>query len=358
MSITARCPIQCAHCIIDAGPHRKEEMRVEKAVEWIRQSAQYESGKIKTVIITGGEPFCSPVLLRTILETSASLGLVSVVVTNAFWGHSIETAEKTLGQYPQIDVLSISTDKYHRRFIPIARVRNAMNAAKKMNIPFNAAVCIENEKDLLESCAGLSGVVDLSQIRAASVLPAGRGRFLHGETFAFTEKSAVGGPCSGADFPIIFPDGRVLSCMGITEIPSAKHPLLSGNVHDRPLAEILRIGAHDNYLQAMRSLGRDFVVKLIAATPAGSINLEYYKKYGSCSLCYAMANDPEILELVLDRISHGDVTEKVAAARMSRFGEKNEAVPEKRPLRKGGKKHERRNDGNTLSGKHRNFSDL
>jgi len=338
LSITARCPIQCAHCIIDAGPRRKEEMQAGKAVDWVRQSARYESGKIKTVIITGGEPFCAPALLKTILEASASLGLVSVVVTNAFWAHSPEIAEKTLGQYPWIDMLSISTDKYHRRFIPITKVRNAMHAAKKMNIPFNAAVCIESEEDLYESCAGLDGAIDLPHIRAAAVLPAGRGRSLPGETFSIADNAAAGGPCSGADFPIIFPDGRVLSCMGITEIPSGKHPLLSGNVHARPLAEILRIGARDNYLQAMRSLGRDFVVGLISATTAGSINLEPYKKYGSCSLCYAMAHDPEMQELVLDRVSRADVPEKVAAARMSRFGEKTEACAREKTVAEGGQK--------------------
>lgn len=266
---------------------------------------------------------CS-VLLKTMLETNASLGLVSIVVTNAFWARSVDSAEKTLEQFPQIDLLSISTDRYHREFIPIERVRNALQAANKRNIPFNVSVCIKDGEDLLESINGLDGLADINQCRVASVLPAGRGKFLAEDTFILSGNSDTGGVCSAADFPIIFPDGRVMSCMGITEIPCGRHPLQLGNMNDSDLEEILGKGDHENYLHVMRCFGRDYITDLLTDTSTKAINLEQYKNYGSCSLCYAMANDPAIQKIVLDRVSSPALQKKTVLERMRLFGETTE----------------------------------
>jgi hypothetical protein len=244
-----------------------------------------------------------------------------MVVTNAFWARSVEIAEKTLGQFPQIDLLSISTDKYHSAFIPVTRVRNAVIASKKKNIPFNVSICIKNGKDLLESISDLDGLVDVDQLRIASVLPAGRGKFLAEDTFTLSENSEAGGLCSAADFPIIFPGGRVMSCMGITKIPCGRHPLQLGNMNESTLGEILGKGERENFLHVMRCFGRDYIIDLLTETSAKVIDLQQYKKFGSCSLCYAMANDPEIQQIVLDRVSHSDLQKKTARERMRLFGE-------------------------------------
>jgi MoaA/NifB/PqqE/SkfB family radical SAM enzyme len=55
--MTYKCQVACPHCIIEAGPERKEEMLLSDAFNWIQQVANYREGYIKVLSLTGGEPF-------------------------------------------------------------------------------------------------------------------------------------------------------------------------------------------------------------------------------------------------------------------------------------------------------------
>ncbi len=55
--MTYRCQVACKHCIIEAGPDRKEEMLLRHAFDWIKQIASFRNGHIKGLSLTGGEPF-------------------------------------------------------------------------------------------------------------------------------------------------------------------------------------------------------------------------------------------------------------------------------------------------------------
>ena len=41
---TFKCTIACPHCIVEAGPHRKEEMRYEDSIGWLYQARRYRGG--------------------------------------------------------------------------------------------------------------------------------------------------------------------------------------------------------------------------------------------------------------------------------------------------------------------------
>lgn len=56
LMLTYKCTIACPHCIVKAGPHRTEEMRVEDAREWLTQIRDYTAEKgIKAGISLTGE---------------------------------------------------------------------------------------------------------------------------------------------------------------------------------------------------------------------------------------------------------------------------------------------------------------
>jgi len=115
LSITARCPVACSHCIIEASPKRKEEMSAADAERWLRLAASYGNGRIQSVVVTGGEPFYNLSLLQEVLGSAQRNGLVPAVVTNAFWARDATEAVAVLEGLPQIRMLSISADAYHRR---------------------------------------------------------------------------------------------------------------------------------------------------------------------------------------------------------------------------------------------------
>src|SRR4030042_738214 len=112
LMLTYKCTVACPHCIVEAGPHRTEEMRLDEALAWIEQAHSYRDGQVKALVLTGGEPFYNLDLLTQISARGRALGLIVSVVTNAFWASSPDAALRTLAQVPAIQAVSFSTDVY------------------------------------------------------------------------------------------------------------------------------------------------------------------------------------------------------------------------------------------------------
>jgi len=142
--ITYKCTIACEHCIVEAGPHRKEEIKLEDARDWIKQASTYRGGHIIGLALTGGEPFYNLDNLKKISEFGQKYGLIVSAVTNAFWASDRKKSLKTLEMLPAIRMISFSTDVYHQRSIPFENIRNAIWAAQKLGLLYNIAVCTDN----------------------------------------------------------------------------------------------------------------------------------------------------------------------------------------------------------------------
>ena len=316
-SITARCPAACHHCIMEAGPHRKDEMSLADLRAWMEQAALYRQGYIKSVVITGGEPFYNLALLRSSLECAASLGLIPIVITNAYWATSLSTAIEILESLPAIRILTVSTDVHHQLFIPLANAKNALLAARALHLPHNAAVCFEKEGDPAHRTtkAELERVLDPRLVRSAPTLHVGRAlRKLKAERFETTTDYPMF-PCTAADYPTIFPDGKVIGCMGIVKDLPAGHPLLLGNVRQRPLADLLDESEQNTALHVLRVWGPGRLLTMLQEAGAAQHMPERYAKYGCCDLCYAMTADPELLTRLRELTGNGALAEKVAYAR-------------------------------------------
>jgi organic radical activating enzyme len=329
-SMTARCPIVCPHCIVDAGPHRKEEMRKEEACAWLQQAAAYRHGHIKSVVITGGEPFYTPDLLKELLGCAVSCRLVPIVITNAFWATSLSVALDTLQHLPQIRMLTVSTDTYHQRFIPIANAKNALLAARELGLAHNAALCFESEYDVghQNTRAELATVIDESLIRSASVSPAGRAlRKLKIERFETTTECPPWS-CTAADYPTIFPDGKLICCMGMVQDLPPGHPLLLGNIREKPLAELLDAAERNTALQILRVWGPRRLLRVLEQGGARDRLPSRFIKHRCCDVCYALAADLSLLRRLLELTSDGSLAEEVAFARIHYLNElgKLEAV--------------------------------
>ena len=113
--LTLRCPVRCEHCMVQAGPHRTEEMEVERAHDWLEQIAACGA---RSIGFTGGEPFYCWEKLLALSQAARGMGLTYTVVTNAYWADSLEKAHERLAQL-QPSEMSISTDIYHTRYVPL-----------------------------------------------------------------------------------------------------------------------------------------------------------------------------------------------------------------------------------------------
>jgi hypothetical protein len=231
-----------------------------------------------------------------VLEHARSLDLFTVVVTNAYWAANLETALATLKRFPGIDLLTVSTDAFHRAFVSGEKVRSALAAAAALSIASTVAVCADTDEEYEETASELRGMVTPDRIRVAGTMPAGRGADREPPACEVNERK-MSDPCTAADVPIVFPDGRAIACMGIVDLPP-RHPLLLGNARRTPLAVLLERAADNAFLHAMRVLGPGSLARASEVAEGLPAALAI-PRFGTCSLCYAMAADSDLLDRVL-----------------------------------------------------------
>ncbi|MBK8985692.1 MAG: radical SAM protein [Chloroflexi bacterium] len=314
--MTYKCQVACPHCIIEAGPDRTEEMPCSDLLDWIRQIADYRDGYIKVLSLTGGEPFFNIEVLKSVSEYGAAQGLFVSVVTNAYWATTEREAVRLLGDLPAIRMISISTDMYHQKFIPFARVRNAIAAAETHNIPYTIAVCTENETDRAYQgiIKKLKQVTDEGRILTAVTFRAGRALHKTGsnyETLATPPKSA----CAAGSSPIIFPDGRITACIGPIIDLTSDHPLVLGDLRKESLATILDCAELNPILHAIRIWGPRRLISLAEDAGLGKELPTEYIKDSTCHACYDLMANDRLRQFYADLKDDEEFVRKVAYGR-------------------------------------------
>jgi len=316
--VTYKCQVACPHCIIEAGPHRKEEMTLHDALDWIHQIAGYKNGYIKVLSLTGGEPFYDKEKLKKLVTFGEENGLIVSVVTNAFWASTPKEAVKILQELSAIKMLAISADVYHQVAIPFERVKNAILAAKECDIPYNIHVCTENENDeeYKEILNKLLELTEIDTINTAVTFPAGRAlKRISVLRYQTTEDPPISA-CSAGSSPIIFPDGRVIACIGpVIDLPSS-HPLVLGNLRENSLCEILDKAELNPILHAIRIWGPRKLISIIKEAGLTQYLPERYIKDSVCNACYHLMSSGKIVEFLAQLAEDFEFKQKVAYARV------------------------------------------
>ncbi len=106
----------------------------------------------KTVWLFGGEPFLYFDLLMDSVESARKIGIEPYVTSNAFWAVSEESALSKLRLLREKGLYDIQfgVDPFHHGYVPIEHVRNAINAARSLDMPkgpFDLMNCYFVEKD-------------------------------------------------------------------------------------------------------------------------------------------------------------------------------------------------------------------
>lgn len=307
----------CPHCIIEASPDRKEELLINDAFDWIQQLANYRNGYITALSLTGGEPFYDIGKLKRIANFAEDCGLVITAVTNAFWATTREKASKILREVPEIKMIAISTDVYHQKFIPFERVKNAVLAATECNIPYNITVCTENKDDreYKEILNKLQKITEKDNINTVCTFLVGRAsKKLYTPTYEMSEDPPVSA-CIAAGSPIIFPDGKVIACIGPLIDLQSSHPLLLGNLRKNSINEIFEEAESNPILHAIRIWGPKKLISIIKEAGLREYLPERYIKNGICDACYKLMSNNKIVEFLTNLANDFEFNRKVAFAR-------------------------------------------
>jgi len=317
--ITYKCTVACPHCIVKAGPHRTEEMTLDDAVSWLDQIASFKKDKDFPIGIslTGGEPFYNESLLKGISEHAQQLGFMVSVVTNAFWADTPDNAIEVLSDYDAIQLISISTDEYHQYNIPYRYIRNAVIACKKLNKIYNVAVATESESDVkyIELFDKLLEITEREKIETSFTVPVGRGKSkLRNGKFDLVEDPSKSA-CYMASFPVIFPNGRVIACIGPPITIKECNPLELGNLKKDTLIEIIQKAEINPTLHALRTFGPISLVELLRMNGYEDIIPAEFIKDCPCDVCNKLFSDIATAQVISDLAREPEFFNKVAYGR-------------------------------------------
>ena len=299
---TFKCTIACPHCIVEAGPHRKEEMRYEDSIGWLDQAHRYRGGYIQGLALTGGEPFYNSELLNNVSNHGRELGFTVSAVTSAFWATSKKRAISVLKNLPAIRLLCVSTDEFHQKFIPFENIKNAAYAAEKCDIIYSFAVCTPNFEDpqylkIMKKISEITGG-DKRKVRISVTFPVGRAeKRSKGFDYKITSEPPAGA-CQMACSPIVFPEGKVMGCIGPVIKLETDHPLVLGSLQENSLAEILDKAELNTALHAIRIWGPHKILSLLKERNKQLLLPTEFIDRCNCDVCYRMFKDKEIVDLL------------------------------------------------------------
>lgn len=302
--LTYKCTIACAHCIVQAGPDRKEEMPLKSAIKWLDEIKDYGDNRILAVSLTGGEPFYNLDHLIQIADHANSLDLAVSVVSNAFWATSKEEAKRILAMCSSIRMISVSTDIPHQKSIPFENVKNAIWAAKKLGMLYRIAVTTENlaSPEYLELMDEILEITDIEFVSPTITLPIGRAeRFRNNENYKFV-KEPPASACSMASFPIIMPNGDIIACIGPPIAMPRNNPLYLGNLYENSLKTILDKAELNHLLHAIRTFGPKELIALLQKHNYHHLLPKQYIGGAICDICHKLFSNQGISELLSDLV--------------------------------------------------------
>ena len=294
--LTERCNITCAHCWLSSGPDRHKSMRVEDALRYVEEAA--ELPRMEWISITGGEPFLLYDEMLRIIRHASELGLKTECVTNCYWAVNQERAEERLNELVEagLDVINISVDDFHQRFIPFERVENCYEAAKRLGLK----VVIQSvysrgsrlRLDEIIRRLGEEGIRVLGPrprgkplyaiAMESGFIPIGRGAMIPREEWPLGS-GPVEGPCQAVLRDIsISPDGRLLPCCSaLGLLPNAS----IGSLTEKKLGELLEEAMKMEVFRWLREIGPLGIAKRTG------FNLDSEGYVNRCHLCYEVLRE-------------------------------------------------------------------
>ena len=131
--LTYQCTFECDHCFVWGSPWQTGTLTFEQ-IEQILEQAK-EAG-VTSIYFEGGEPFLYYAILTKAVRKAADIGFSVGIVSNAYWANTIADAEEWLRPFAGcVDDFTVSSDLFHCNESLGECPKNALEAAKRLNIP-------------------------------------------------------------------------------------------------------------------------------------------------------------------------------------------------------------------------------
>lgn len=144
--LTYQCTFECDHCFAWGSPWQVGTMTIQDIRHALQQAEQL--GSVEWIYFEGGEPFLYYTTMLKGVEMAARAGYRVGIVTNSYWGTSLEDAVEWLRPLvPWVQDLSISSDLYHYDEKLSRQVKNVNAAAEVLGIPVGVISIAQPENE-------------------------------------------------------------------------------------------------------------------------------------------------------------------------------------------------------------------
>ncbi len=316
---TNTCTARCRHCSMNSSPERRDALTGEQLEDIIDQLAR--ATQTKVIVFSGGESTLLGEDLNRALRRCRQHGIVSRLVTNAYWATSDEAALGKLRELREagLDELNISTDDYHLPYISLQKIKTAYRAALQLDFR-SVVICnaygpeswltpdrlnaefgngadmkmrydadgqsIHHEYREGQTLVMLSNGIAMQLGRGA--LGLAESEVVHNGTGAGWDAlhklaDHVGGCPWAVRSAAISPKGNLLSCCG-TEI--AGNPILDyGSLEEHTLEELLDYADNDLITNMIAFFGPVRIKQVLERIAPGEIDFPRASYRGVCEVC-------------------------------------------------------------------------
>lgn len=301
LMVTRRCTMSCGHCSVESSPKLRSQPEPELLMQRVEEAA---AAGITQLLLTGGEPMIRYELCLRLIERSRELGMISLMVSNGFWGKHLAEAERQLSGLVRAGLsrLNLSYDRYHHEFQGAQPLRNIVKAAQQLDFCIDIVVTRDRDdadlEDFVEPFRGAANV----QFRFYDLQAVGAARRLTLERM----RGELDGHCSACNFPALTDDGRLTACNGPAYFTSKDSPLVVGDLAQQPLADLLEQHRRDVILETIRTQGPRELERQLRQLP-GFDKYPFKTSYsGACELCIQINSDPRAVVALRQHLDQED----------------------------------------------------
>lgn len=302
---TDKCTAACSNCGSLSSPSANASLPIEVMLSAIKEASTLGFGN---VVFTGGEPTLRWADLLEAVRFTHEVGLVSRVVTNAFWAKTVALADRRISQLlaAGLSEINFSTGDEHVKFVPLDRVVNAVIASVKNMLEPHIMIEIREGNRVTEELfwehPGIANLSSLERrrvsIRASPWMPLDPDEeSSYPEDYAANKDNVSSrlGCDSVLQTYVIGADRRIGSCcgLGMKLVPE----LNVGRYEGEGSLKASILDAEDDFLKLW--LRYDGPEKILAWVASRKPAIKWEDKYAHrCQACLRLYMDDEVREVI------------------------------------------------------------
>ena len=299
IDLSYHCPLECDHCLFEAGPSRSLQGMSDSHIVRVIQSAA-EVGTFYSISIGHQEPFVQFDRLCEILRFLKSNfdGYGIAMPTTAVWVKAREFAFKRLSilRDLQVENLMISVDDYHQSQVPLQKCITCASVAQELGMHVTIQCVYSRTSHRLDYYRTLMEPhldPDKTKWVESPFCPSGRARKALSES-NWPQRNYKDGSCNVMQVMYVAPDGSVTPCCGGGLVASG---LVMGSLYEKSMAQICVEIEQDPIMNSLAShQGPAGLVETLQKEHPAWKPREYYT--GTCHACFEIMNDPSLVEFL------------------------------------------------------------